>query len=81
MPDGLFSVPKPSGPSPAMVAAQETQARLAQAEEDRLKTQQLAEEATRRAAAGRTAGRSLLMADDIGITDDERAPLQKKTGG
>lgn len=76
---GVFSSPKIPGPSPAQLQAQETQARLAAAEEARLKSATEAEEAARRARAARAGGRSLLLTDDVGITEDERAP--KRTLG
>jgi hypothetical protein len=77
---GVFSSPKIPGPSAAQLQAQETQARLAAAEEARQKTAQDAEEAARRARAARAGGRSLLLTDDVGITENERAP-QRTLGG
>lgn len=76
---GLVSTPKIPGPSQAQRAAQESQARLAAAEEARLKEATAAEEASRRARLARVGGRSLLLADEVGITEDERAP--KRTLG
>ncbi|MBR0651354.1 hypothetical protein GXW78_16900 [Roseomonas terrae] len=71
---GVFSSPKTPQPSPAAVAAQESQAKLADAEAARLAAQQAETDAARRARAARAGGRSLLLNSEVGVTDDSRAP-------
>lgn len=71
---GAFSSPKTAQPSATQVEAQETQARLAAAEEARLKAAETEADATRRARAALNGGRSLLLNTDTGISEDQRAP-------
>lgn len=77
---GMFSSPKTAQPSAAQVEAQETQARLAAAEEARLKQAEQAEAASRRARAALAGGRSLLLNSDTGISEEDRAPKQTLGG-
>lgn len=78
----LFRTPSIPGPSEAQVQAQEAQARLAAAEEKRLAEAEAKRTAARDASRRRLGGRSLLMIDDVGVLESERAPgLQQKLGG
>lgn len=76
----LFSTPKIPGPSAAQLDAQERQARLAATEEARLQKMEREEAASAAARRGRMAGRLSLLADDVGVTQDERAPKQTLGG-